>query len=175
VSPLAEHVLISPVSVLTLGHAGLSRNRRSGFTLVELLVVIAIIGILATLLILQLNTARGKARDTKRIGDINQLRTAIELYYDANNAYPADISDANIGKYMGSSKAPLDPQGGAYHYATVAGKYQVAAYLENLNAGAFATDTDISSTDWATTINGTAEACTGLADRSDCVFDLGIK
>ena len=47
--------------------------------MVELLVVIAIIGVLATLLLLQLGVARQRARDAKRIADINQVRTAVEL------------------------------------------------------------------------------------------------
>ncbi|MEK7194856.1 MAG: prepilin-type N-terminal cleavage/methylation domain-containing protein, partial [Patescibacteria group bacterium] len=57
-------------------------KNQKGFTLIELLVVIAIIGILATLVLLQLGTARSRARDAKRIADVSQLRAAIELYYE---------------------------------------------------------------------------------------------
>ncbi len=61
---------------------------KKGFTLIELLVVIAIIGLLSTLAIVSLNNARVKARDSSRLSDMKQIRTALELYYDKNNQYP---------------------------------------------------------------------------------------
>ena len=60
---------------------------KKGFTLLELLVVIAIIGLLSTIAVTSLNSARGKARDTKRLGDMSSIRTAQEYYYDDNDAY----------------------------------------------------------------------------------------
>jgi prepilin-type N-terminal cleavage/methylation domain-containing protein len=67
-------------------------NKQKGFTLVELLVVIAIIGLLSTLAVVSLNSARAKSRDAKRIADIKQIQTALEMYYNDNNAYPATAS-----------------------------------------------------------------------------------
>jgi len=61
----------------------------TGFTLIELLVVISIIGILSSFAIVSLNSARIKARDALRKGDMAQLRTALSLYYDDNLTYPA--------------------------------------------------------------------------------------
>lgn len=65
-----------------------SISARAGFTLVELLVVISIIGLLSSIVLTSVNSARAKARDARRITDLKQLQTAIELYYDANNQYP---------------------------------------------------------------------------------------
>ncbi len=63
-------------------------KNKKGFTLIELLVVIAIIGLLATLSIVALNNARSRARDARRVADIRQIQTALELYYNDFNYYP---------------------------------------------------------------------------------------
>lgn len=56
--------------------------RAQGFTLIELLVVIAIIGLLSSVVLVSLNSARMKARDARRIVDLKQIRLALEMYYD---------------------------------------------------------------------------------------------
>lgn len=70
---------------------------KKGFTLIELLVVIAIIGLLATLATVALNSARQKSRDARRVSDIKQIQTALELYYNDNGAYPTEAAAVTLG------------------------------------------------------------------------------
>lgn len=112
-------------------------GRQKGFTLIELLVVIAIIGILSTLAVVSLNNARAKARDAKRISDIKQLQTALELFLADRNGYPAAnglILGAGVGAtlsednafaattagtvYMGHVPANQTPGGVDYRYTS---------------------------------------------------------
>ncbi len=62
-----------------------------GFTLIELLVVIAIIGILSSVVLVSLNTARNKGKDARVIANVQQLRTALESGYNGST-YP-DLGD----------------------------------------------------------------------------------
>ena len=165
-----------------------------GFTLVELLVVIAIIGILATLLLLQLGVARSKARDASRIAHVNQVRSAVEFYFDDNGSFFATTTMSALStKYL--TQIPRDPlaadctnnvydgrvSGGAQCYgyawspATNPTKYHVWAELE-VWAKALDQDVDINSTGWSGTqaigANDLKTACvTGTAN--DCIYDQG--
>lgn len=68
----------------------LYENNNKGFTLIELLVVISIIGLLSSVVLASLNTARGNARNAKRQQDLIQIRSALELYaLDNGGRYPS--------------------------------------------------------------------------------------
>ena len=69
-------------------------KKQTGFTLIELLVVISIIGILAAVVLVSLNSARAKSRDAKRLADVRQIQTGLELFYNDNNRYPSATGGA---------------------------------------------------------------------------------
>lgn len=96
-------------------------NKNSkGFTLVELLVVIAIIGLLSSVVIVSVGSARAKSRDARRISDMKALQTAMELYKDGNNGNAVDTS-ANLATALVPNfiaKIPADPKTtAAYPYS----------------------------------------------------------
>ncbi len=70
--------------------------KNKGFTLIELLVVISIISLLSSVVLSSLNTARQKSRDARRMSDLRQIQTAVELYFDVNGRYPAPASGDGI-------------------------------------------------------------------------------
>lgn len=64
------------------------KNKEKAFTLIELLVVVAIIGVLASVVLSSLSSARAKGRDAKRAADIRSFQTALEFYYNDFGYYP---------------------------------------------------------------------------------------
>ena len=112
-----------------------ARNR--GFTLIELLVVIAIIGLLSSVVLISLNTARSKAKIARLNADFRQIETAVSLARDGGNQLTGQVTGnwctvCSFGgatvvsqagalavndtswQRLGFPKAPLDPFGTPY-------------------------------------------------------------
>ncbi len=150
-----------------------SLKTTKGFTLIELLVVIAIIGILSSVVLASLSTARAKSRDARRISDLGQVQLALELYYDTNVAYPAAAA-ATTANYSALStslasatgtaylpKMPQDPSAGAsYFYGGSTTNYVLATILERGDNAALNTDADKTG---SFTFDGTSTNCTNVA------------
>lgn len=71
---------------------------KRGFTLIELLVVIAIISLLSSVVLASLGNSRTKARDSKRIQELGQIRNALAIYYSSNGSYPHVTAGVNSGE-----------------------------------------------------------------------------
>lgn len=76
-----------------------NRSKAAGFTLIELLVVIAIIGILSSVVLASLSTARSKGTDAKVKSNLSGLRVAAEIYYDNNQSYGTASSACNTSMF----------------------------------------------------------------------------
>lgn len=104
----------------------LKYSNNKGFTLIELLVVIAIIGILSSVVLASLNTARTKAKDAKRLSDMKQIQLALEFYYDSNNQYPGPVSSYGEGSTCGgwdTSRLDSDGDGRPFIEPLIDGKF----------------------------------------------------
>jgi general secretion pathway protein G len=173
----------------------IQKSSARGFTLIELLVVIAIIGILSSVVLASLSTARAKSRDARRIADIDQIRTALELYNDSTGAYPS-FTSASLQSFTSSdttgvglivpaymSKLPSDPTAAnRYYYCGQALRgdgacsgspsasstfYILGANLERNDNSALKTDSDVVNTQFF----GTSASCAATGGTETC-FDI---
>jgi len=96
-----------------------TQNHKKGFTLIELLVVVAIMGMLAALAVVALNNARQRARDARRVSDIKQIQTALELYFLDNASYPTGTADYISSDCLSATSGFATPCLGTVYMAVV--------------------------------------------------------
>ncbi|WP_426020060.1 type II secretion system major pseudopilin GspG [Brevundimonas sp. DWR2-3-1b1] len=136
------------------------RRRRAGFTLVELMVVIVIIGLLATVVAINVLPAQGKAMVGKARADISTLEQAIETYRLDNLTFPDNAQglQALVAAPQGLSqperyreggyvrRLPKDPWGQDYQYrrpSTHGGQFDVFSWGADGKEGGEGEDADL--------------------------------
>ncbi|MDP3772386.1 MAG: prepilin-type N-terminal cleavage/methylation domain-containing protein [bacterium] len=168
-----------------------TRVKKNGFTLLELLIIIAIIGILTTIIIAAVQTAKAQARDVRRLLDMRNIQTGLQLYFDKQREYPDALTNLVPDIFP---TLPSDPLGGGgvnvYSYIPLVNAsgavcgvgvsclyYHIGMNLETTGSAALKVDADECPAAGAgcadvlagTTISGADTAgCSGEAGRS-CV------
>ena len=96
-------------------------KKEGGFTLIELLVVIAIIGILASIVLVSLSSARTRAKDARITADLNQMRTIGEMLYSSDLSYVnmSTVSSTDLNTLMNDITAQGGTSGNVFSNETV--------------------------------------------------------
>ncbi len=123
---------------------------KKGFTLIEILIVVAIIGILASVVLVGLGPVQRQGRDARRISDLRQVQTGLELFFNKNGYYPnaaswTDVTNALVSSGL-VSNVPKDPRPAqSYEYGTNGtngNSYVLKATLEDAGNPNFSDDID---------------------------------
>ncbi|HEY4521400.1 MAG TPA: type II secretion system protein [Candidatus Paceibacterota bacterium] len=160
-------------------------SKTRAFTLIEVLTVIAIIGILSAVVLVSMSGSQKKGRDGRRVSDINQIRLALSLYYDAHNNYPPgstastafDTILASVQSEGFIATLPNDPtSGNSYGYiATPSGCSGTSCYGYVLGANLESTNAVLSSSygqSVAITINENPENCLNSNDADGQTYTI---
>ncbi len=109
---------------------------KNGFTLVELIVVITIIAVISTMALISFTGTNRKARDARRISDMQKIAIALEMMRQVISMYPPAASSQPVGLVPNYLQAwPTDPKGYSYVYTQIDNyHYAVYGYMEDLGS-----------------------------------------
>lgn len=145
---------------------------KKGFTLIELLIVIAIIGILASVILASLNTARDKGKNSKIKAQLSSARNSAELFFDDNASYNGSVGDVS-GDCTAANSMFADTTSNMADHVNLA-NYPVGTTLTCYStATTWAISASLAIADsegdtWCVDYNGSSKGITGAVTGPQC-------
>jgi prepilin-type N-terminal cleavage/methylation domain-containing protein len=137
-------------------------HKKQGFTLIELLVVIAIIGLLSSIVLASLASARTKARDAAVISEMDSIKKQAELFYSNHGNYGSEVRVSIIGP-------------GGYAYSTSLGLGDCLDELQNGRGGGSMFTSDLKNLLLSLKTNGATNIVCGTSGGGVPVTNYAIS
>ena len=145
-------------------------NKNKGFTLIELLVVIAIIGILSSVVLASLNSARNKGADAAIKNNLSNIRAQAEMHYDDNSNSYATLCTTTTSPVAAMLESARSASGATSVVTAVATAGTSATVVCHSQAGSWAASSPLktsSANSWCVDSTGASKQITGYLGVND--------